>query len=324
MENLEYKYRRNKLSTAELHELRNKVNSMSDDEIGQEMYQTWMNEDIDEISISNEYMDKIKTRIENSIHKKNTGRRRFIHIVQIAASILLPVFIALSGYLYYENKQITTEEIIVTTGKGERASVTLPDGTNVSLNSESKLGYLPKVYNKEQRKINFNGEGYFHVCKNKEAPFIIDAKGLKIKVLGTKFNLLVHKNCKIAELALEEGSVWFEATKSNKNVVLLPNQKAILEQSTGNITVITDNNIKKASAWKYGNMIFRNTDLSEVIRAIEENYNVTIKITSKNCPIDSFTGTLPVTNLNEVLEVIEKSYHLKAQITGKEIILTDI
>ena len=63
---------------------------------------------------------------------------------------------------------------------------------------------------------------------------------------------------------------------------------------------------------------------SEVIHTIEQSYNVRINITCKNCPTDTFTGTLPLTNLNEVLEVIEKSYHLKAQIKGKEIILTDI
>lgn len=71
-------------------------------------------------------------------------------------------------------------------------------------------------------------------------------------------------------------------------------------------------------------MIFRNTKFSEVIHTIEQSYNVRINITCKNCPTDTFTGTLPLTNLNEVLEVIEKSYHLKAQIKGKEIILTDI
>ena len=68
----------------------------------------------------------------------------------------------------------------------------------------------------------------------------------------------------------------------------------------------------------------QNTKFSEVIHTIEQSYNVRINITCKNCPTDTFTGTLPLTNLNEVLEVIEKSYHLKAQIKGKEIILTDI
>ena len=66
-------------------------------------------------------------------------------------------------------------------------------------------------------------------------------------------------------------------------------------------------------------MIFRNTELLEVIRAIEENYNVKIQVDCKDCLSDLFTGTLPANNLNEVLEIIERSYHLKSIITGKKI-----
>lgn len=324
MKELEHKYRNDELSPAELQELRKRVNSMSDNEIGHEMYQAWMDEEIDDTSVSDKRMDKIKERVERFIKEEKTGGFRFIRIIQIAAAVLLPVFIALSGYLYYENRQIAAEEMIVSTARGERASVTLPDGTTVSLNSESRLGYFPKAYNKEERKISFNGEGYFQVCKNREVPFVIDARGLQVKVLGTKFNLRAREDQKTAELALEEGSVWLGATKSNKNVVLRPLQKAILDQSTGNILVIAENDIKKISAWRHGNMVFRNTEFAEVIRAIEKNYGVTIEIAAKNCPADSFTGTLPLADLNEVLEVIEKSYHLKAQIRGREVILADI
>lgn len=324
MKELEHKYRNDELSPTELQELRKRVNSMSDNEIGHEMYQAWMDEEINDTSVSDKRMDKIKERVERAIKKEKTGGFRFIRIIQIAAAVLLPVFIALSGYLYYENRQIAAEEMIVSTARGERASVTLPDGTTVSLNSESRLGYFPKAYNKEERKISFNGEGYFQVCKNREVPFVIDARGLQVKVLGTKFNLRAQEDQKTAELALEEGSVWLGATKSNKNVVLRPLQKAILDQSTGNILVIAEEDIKKISAWRHGNMVFRNTEFAEVIRTIEKNYGVTIKITAKNCPADSFTGTLPLADLNEVLEVIEKSYHLKAQIWETEVILADI
>lgn len=140
--------------------------------------------------------------------------------------------------------------MIVCTARGERASVTLPDGTAVSLNSESRLAYFPKPITKE-RKISFDGEGYFQIDKNKEVPFIIDAQGLQVKVLGTTFNLLVRKDHKTAELALEEGSVWLGATQSHKNVILHPKQKAILDQSTGNIFIIAEEDTQK---YQHGDM----------------------------------------------------------------------
>lgn len=168
MKKLETKYRNDKLSPTELQELKNKIKSMSDYEIGQEMYQSWMNEEIDETPVPDKQMDRIKAQIENSIKEEKSNGFGFSRIIQIAATILLPVFIILSGYLYYENRQIATKEMIVCTARGERASVTLPDGTAVSLNSESRLAYFPQTYNKKERKISFDGEGYFRSIKTRK------------------------------------------------------------------------------------------------------------------------------------------------------------
>lgn len=321
MDTLENKYRKDALTPSELQELRGRVNSMSDNELGEQMYQSWMNEEIDCALVEDQKLNKMKGNIDRTIGKKHSIKYQLIRFGQIAAAILLPVFIILSAYLYHENRQITSDEMIVSTGIGERANVSLPDGTTVSLNSNSRLSYVPKVYNREERKIEFKGEGFFRVTKNVSVPFIINAKGLKVRVLGTTFNLSVRDNAHTAELALEEGSVQLLSVKSNKQVVLAPMQKAILNQETGNITVISDKNAKDASAWRLGEMVFRNTPLTEVLRTIEENYNVKIEINSDVCLTDKFTGTLPVVNLNEVLEVLEKSYHFKTEIINKKILL---
>ena len=97
MKKLETKYRNDELSPAELQELRNRIKSMSDYEIGEEMYQTWMNEKIDVTSVPDKQIDKIKAQIENSIKEEKSNGFDFSRIIQIAATILLPVFIILSG-----------------------------------------------------------------------------------------------------------------------------------------------------------------------------------------------------------------------------------
>lgn len=319
MNNLIYKYRKDELSPEELLELRRQINAMSDSEIERQMHDGWLNDDIDASWVEDERMSRIKDNITLAIKKKHTGLSLLIRWGQMAAAILMPVFIALSFYLYHQNNLIISEEMIVSTGKGERTSITLPDGTQVALNSESRLAYRTTDYNKKERKISFAGEGYFQVQKNKEAPFQISSRGMEIKVLGTTFNLLVREKNTTAELTLEEGSVQLFSVKRNKSVVLVPNQKAILDQQTGKITVINDNDTGYSSAWRRGDMVFRNTSLSDVIQSIEENYNVTIEIACVDCIEDTFTGTLPLTNLNEVLEVLEKSYNIQATIVGREI-----
>jgi len=324
MDDLEYKYRKNKLSKEELLEFRKQMNSMSADYIEKRLHHQWMTEDIDTSSVTDARMDQLKYNIDVILGKKRSViLPLYIRIGRIAAAVLLPAFMITTFYLYHENNQLTSEEMIVSTAKGERANVTLPDGTLVALNSESKLIYIPKIYNKMERKINFDGEGYFNVHKDQERPFLINAKGMQVKVLGTKFNLSAREHNNIAELALEEGSVSFLSTRINKNIILKPAQKAILDRSTGYITIVKDEYIDDASAWRRGDMVFRNTEFLKVIKSIEDTYNVNVKVSCKKCLTDQFTGTVPNTNLNEVLEVIERSYHLKATITGKEVILNE-
>lgn len=319
MDNLKYKYRKDELSPEELLELRNQVNAMSDKEIEQQMHSAWLNDEIDISWVEDERMNRIKENINLKIKKRRIGLSLFIRWGQMAAAVLLPVFIFLSFYLYYQNSLIISEEMIVSTAKGERASITLPDGTLVALNSKSRLAYRIKDYNKKERRISFDGEGYFQVYKNKEVPFQISAKGLKVQVLGTTFNLLVREKDNTAELTLEEGSVQLISVKTDKSVILEPNQKAILDQQTGTITVMNDNHVEYSSAWRRGDMVFRNTLLSHVVQSIEEYYNVTIKIDCADCLEDTFTGTLSLTDLNEVLEVLERSYNVQATIVGREI-----
>lgn len=340
MNYLNNKYRNNKLSLKELHELRKKVHAISDNELEAQLYDIWLHEEIDTSFIDEQRLEDIKRNIDSTIGKDtltdsnttnekhmSTGEKKqpvlslIIRWGQIAAAILLPVFILLTAYFYRENNRITSEEMIVSTQKGERANITLPDGTTVYLNSDSQLGYTPKEYNQKERNINFAGEGYFQVFRNNSVPFFINAKGLQVKVLGTTFNLSVRELDNTAELALEEGSVLLTSTKSNKNVILKPNEKAILDQQTGEITIVFENDIRHFSAWRRGELIFRNSELAHILKTIEDNYNVTIKIDCEDCHTDKFTGTLPLSDLNEVLEVLEISYHLKAEITGKEILL---
>lgn len=323
MNSLIDKYRKDELAPEELLELRKNTLCMTDEKIEQQLHANWLNSEVDISSIDDGIMGMMKHNIDSMIGRRPARIHLLVRWSRVVAILLLPLSILCSIYFYRENNLILSEEMLVTTGKTERVSITLPDGTIVSLNSESVLGYRPKGYNKKERTISFSGEGYFQVQQDRKIPFFINADGLQIEVLGTVFNLSVREKETVAELTLEEGSASLLSIRSNQSVVLQKNQKAILNQLTGNITVITDENIKDVSAWRRGDMIFRNVELEKVIRTIEKNYNITIKTDCVNCLSDPFTGTLPVNDLNEVLEIIERSYHLKTILNGKEIVMKE-
>jgi ferric-dicitrate binding protein FerR (iron transport regulator) len=311
MDTLGHKYRDDTLSAEELRQLRDEVNAMSDEELGQDLQPAWMDEEVDTSSVDNERMRRLKAKIDASVGGKPSRRVAFLRWGQVAAAVLLPVFVVLTLYLYRENDRVLSQETVVSTGSGERADVRLPDGTKVSLNADSKLAYHPQSYHKRERVVTFDGEGYFQVCKAPGMPFRIQAKILEIKVLGTIFNLQVREENDSAEVTLEEGSVLLVSTQSRQQVVLQANQRAVLDRQ-GHISVTTENDIREHSAWRRGDMVFRNMELALVLKEIEANYGVTIEADCPNYLSELFTGTLPVGNLNEVLKVLEKSFHLQA------------
>lgn len=326
MKELERKYRKDQLSVEELRLLRAHVNAMSDQDIEKEMYEVWMDEEPDlDIEFTKERSDRLKQRIDAQIdvsaEKVNRPSYWLLmnRIARVAAILLLPVFVVLTIYLYQENGRMASEEMIVSTGKGERANITLPDGTAVALNSESSLTYTPRVFNKDKRQIRFEGEGYFQVAKNRDCPFLIDAEGLSVEVLGTTFNLDVRRSEKTAELVLEEGSVRFCSLKTGKDALLEPKEKLILDQETGQFVIESGRDIETETAWKRGELVFENVAFEDLISSVERNYGVQIETDYLSDAADSFTGTIPVNNLLEALTVIGKVYNLSVLVEGDEI-----
>jgi transmembrane sensor len=311
MENLYNKYINNQLSKEELDELKKKSFQKYSREVGQSMLDEWMSTKEDDLQVSDEVVSKIKDRLNKNIDKQHrTTIPLYYRVALWAAAILLPLVVISSLYIYKDHVQAISEELTVVTHVGEKASVNLPDGTEVTLNSDSRLSYIPKVYNKDNRTVTFDGEGYFCVAKDKDRPFIVKAKGLNVNVLGTKFNLLVRKNNTNAELFLESGRVQFTSLLKNKSIIIYPYQKLTMNQLTGEMSVQTETD-NLSTAWRRNEMIFRNAPFESVTKCLKNAYGVKIKMDYQPSPKDAFTGTLLTNDLNSDLEVIETTNNLK-------------
>lgn len=324
MDKLQQKYRNDNLTPDELRRLREEVNSMSDDRLEDSLREAW--ESAEASSSDTHRLDELKMRIDQRLFPSHRVVPLYWKVLRIAAAVLLPLFMIATVYLYQENTVLSQKDFVATTGKGEQVTISLPDGTQVTLNAESRLSYNLSNFNSDERRVAFDGEGYFRVAKNPSRPFSITAKGLKVSVLGTTFNLRARSAEATAELSLEEGSVRFQSLKTGQDVILSPNQKAILDQINGTVTVEESSYTTDASAWRRGELVFRNVPFAEVLEEIEEIYHVSIAIETKglNYQDDLFTGVLSRTNINEVLEVIEHSYHLKATLKDGTIRLVDL
>lgn len=323
MKNLNSKYIKNTLTPSELSQLRETVNEMSDAQLEDVMLDSWLSYNIEESSGGcQERVDKIETKLKNEIW--NVRRLTSINkILRIAAILLLPILMLSTFYFYKQSTLVSSNDMVIETGKGERASLVLPDGTKVTLNSESALRYNPKSFNKKERNISFNGEAFFKVFSNKEAPFIISTGEMNLQVLGTKFNLLSRAQLPVIEVSLLEGHVLLSSQISSKTQELFCSQKAIFNKSTGEFTVIKEKDIRSGIGWLNGNLVFSNLPLQDVLKAIETSYGVTFVLKDcANMAKDPFTGTLSNRNLNEVLDILQKSYGFKYSQLGNEITIS--
>lgn len=123
---------------------------------------------------------------------------------------------------------------------GETASLTLPDGTQLHLNSGSRITY-PSAFTGKERRIFVEGELFADVAKNPRQPFVIQSGEVGIRVLGTRFNFKSYANTDCIEVLLVEGSVRFDInTQTRKQQLMMkPGDMVQYDRATGDIDFTT-------------------------------------------------------------------------------------
>lgn len=224
-----------------------------------------------------------------------------------------------NGQLIYEANGKEVVYNTVSVPKGRQFHLTLPDGTEVWLNSASAIRY-PTVFAGNERRVHISGEVYFEVAKNEKMPFrlSIDDKAT-IEVLGTHFNVNAYENEGNISTTLIEGAIAFSAAQQRQGVVLKAGQQAALAKN--NIKVTDDADIEKVMAWKNGVFDFNNIDFDAAMRQLERWYDIVV-VYEKGVPKDvelSGKMTKGVT-LNELLFGLEK-IGVNCRLEGKKLII---
>ena len=225
-----------------------------------------------------------KTMEEKPQNKRKifTLRSAVYSMTKIAAMIAIVFLIA----HYWKNKdteKISYQSIYVPAG--QRAELTLADGTKVWLNSRSSLKF-PTNFQGKSRNVILDGEGFFTVAKNKEVPFIVKTKKYDVKVLGTEFNILAYSTDSIWETSLLEGSVEIQ-TNGKRKLRLEPNTMVRLQGNS-----LVKQHIKKMEyfRWREGLICFDNISVKEMIEKLKLYYGVDIVINNQEILGNRYTG----------------------------------
>ncbi len=252
--------------------------------------------------------DEALSRFKSRIHKKEKrlALRQVLGVIQRAAAVLfIPVFL-LSAYLFIQQGQGNVRTLAVRTNPGVVSAFDLPDGSKVWLNANSELRY-PSDFNADTRTVELTGQGYFEVTKNAHKPFIVKAdKDYSVEVLGTSFNVSAYKDESMIETTLVEGSVKLNVVSGGKRMtqMLKPNEKAEYQKGAGKIKVFGVNT-EYDTAWKNGEIIFRNHPMDKVLKTLERHYRVVFEVKDNEILKSIITARFKDEQLPQVLEYLK-------------------
>ncbi|WP_455592105.1 FecR family protein [Bacteroides sp.] len=231
------------------------------------------------------------------------------------AAILLIAFLGSGLYLLMDKG--TVEMNIIEVPNGQRASVTLSDGTTVWLNSQSKLTY-PAKFIADKRSVKLEGEGYFEVTHNAKSPFCVESNLIHVQVLGTKFNIKSYPD-EPSAVTLTEGKVEVSDNGNQYRVTLKPNEQVSYSTEAG-MKLTKNINANMVKSWTKGEIAYTNKTLKEIANDLERQFNVHISITDRTLAAEIFTCHFKqATTVEEVLKLLKETRKLDYRINEQKI-----
>jgi len=184
---------------------------------------------------------------------------------------------------------------------GKRSSLILSDGTIVYLNSGSRVVY-PVVFQKEKREIYIEGEAYLKVTHHTKWPFYVTADHLKVRVLGTEFNVKSYPDENTSSVVLVTGSV--QTVIRSKKIMMKESERLSLNNLSGKISQGKTNVLEHVS-WKDGWLHCNNERIESIATKLSRYYNIDIELKDQNSGMLTMTGKLDLkSEWREVLDII--------------------
>jgi len=282
---------------------------------------------------------------------QNSGKKRrkwYILTALIVIALLIPAYYFFSAGNEKQVKSLAiADKSEVSTKYGSKTKLVLPDGTQVWLNSGSRLTY-DKNYGNTPREVVLTGEAYFDVIKNPNLPFVIHASKINIKVLGTAFNVKSYPGEKNIETSLVRGSieVTFRDRPSEK-IILKPNEKLVIaneeeipEQrlvskvrpvkitlqepivAISHLTYQPHDSTVIETSWMEGKLIFRSETFEELAVQMERWYGITIHFTGEELKKKKCTGIFENESTEQALAALQLIVPFKYSINKKEVFIS--
>lgn len=277
--------------------------------------------------------------------KTTSVYKKILWVSGIAASLFFAWFFVFRNPVVSKKEENKIARNEISTPKGNKTKVQLPDGTEVWLNADSKITYNENFQGK-LREVQLTGEAFFDVVRDETRPFVIHTKVIDVKVLGTAFNVRSYANEKNTETSLIRGAVEVTVRHSPEiKYTLKPNDKLVIDNDKAKASEsdfvatkkleelrrqiaktlqlkIGENEVNaKETLWTEDKLAFDNKPLEEIALMLERWFNVKVIVDDK-IKHEKYTGVFDYEDIREVLNVLkmtDRGFHYTYEKDKKEV-----
>jgi ferric-dicitrate binding protein FerR (iron transport regulator) len=231
--------------------------------------------------------------------RHSPARKIALELAKIAAVFL----IAIAGVRYLDRP--AAAPVIFHTlfvPAGQRAELTLADGSRVWLNAQSRLVY-PAVFEEGKREIQLDGEGFFEVAADARRPFTVKTKTMNIRALGTEFNVVAYDSYPATEIALLKGSVVLNPVGSDVSHRMNVHEHVLWKDSAFTSSTIRNYDYFR---WKDGIICFDEAPVGSIVKKLELYFDVKIDVKKSRLLDYRYTGKFRSKDgVEQVLKVLQ-------------------
>lgn len=204
---------------------------------------------------------------------------------------------------------------------GGTYTVELCDGTKVYLNSGTTLEF-PSRFDGKVRSVILKGEAYFDVARNVSKPFVVEVDEMKVKVLGTSFNVKSYVDEPGVYTTLVEGSVAI-LRDGQPEKKIKPGEQAYYNKGVGTLS-IAEVDVKEFTSWKDGVFYFKDIALEEILRIVSRWYDLEVFYMNQGAKSVIYSGKLPMySSVEDVLRKFEISGDVRFELKGRTLAVFD-
>jgi len=239
--------------------------------------------------------------------------------------------------LVYSDPSLSSFSATYATDVGKYSEITLPDGSELKLNTNSKLVV---EYTASERRINLqSGEAFFKVAKNPNQPFRVLAGNTAVTAIGTAFNVEIATESNIqvlvtegkvvidpintSELANVTNFYKLEPDLDNGQVYLESWQQLTIDEqgNTSPIALLSEEQQDAPLAWQDGMLLFEGEPLSEAISEINRYTSKTFHITDQSIADILVGGYFKANDTEQLLVMLDRNFGIAAKHNGDRIAL---